>query len=129
MKAERRISDRKMIDGVSISELTSLDNYSVIANSGLIVDASSSGFLILIDRNDFASEDLRGGLSLESLTGQQVALFLPQMNLDLDGIITRAKHIGKGQFEVAIQFSMEVPEYWRECLVDLLPDPGEFEMD
>ncbi len=127
MKAERRISDRKIIDGVSISELTSLDNYNVIANTGLIVDASSSGFLIVIDRSDLASEEYRGGLSLESLNGQQVALFLPQMNLDLDGVITRAKYIGKGQFEVSIQFSMEVPEYWRECLVDLLPDPGEFE--
>ena len=47
------------------------------------------------------------------------------MNLDLDGRVVRASHIGRGAFEIALEFSEDIPEYWRECLVDLLPEPGE----
>ncbi|MBT4762641.1 MAG: hypothetical protein HOO06_13155 [Bdellovibrionaceae bacterium] len=124
---ERRIAERKSIEGVRFSELTALDDYNMIADTGVIIDASPSGFLVQIERGNIVQRDLKVTLSLETLIGRPVALFLPQMNLDLDGHITRAKHLGKGTFEIAIQFSMEVPEYWRECLVDLLPDPGEFE--
>jgi hypothetical protein len=63
------------------------------------------------------------------LVNQRVVLFLPQMNLDLDGTVMRTKHIGKGQFELGIKFSDDVPEYWRECLIDLLPRPGELDQE
>ena len=52
-------------------------------------------------------------------------MFLPQLNLDLDGTIIRTKHIGKGVFEVALTFAPDTPHFWRECLVELLPAPGE----
>lgn len=51
------------------------------------------------------------------------------MNLDLDGTVNRTLHKGRGNFEIAIEFSRDVPEYWRECLIDLLPAPGEMEDD
>jgi hypothetical protein len=127
MKSDRRIADRKNIDSVQFNDLTSITQYSVIAREGRIVNASTTGFLIEIERKDIVPEDLRENLSLESTLGQQVALYLPQMNLDLDGTITRASHIGKGCFAIAIDFSFDVPEYWRACLIDLLPAPGELE--
>jgi hypothetical protein len=72
-------------------------------------------------------KDLRDNLTMDCQVGHQVEMYLPQMNLDLDGTITRATHVGKGNFEVAVTFSSEVPEYWRDCLVDLLPSPGEID--
>jgi hypothetical protein len=125
IKAERRLRERKAVDEIVVAELTSLSSYNVIAHTGTIVDASASGFLLIVDRKDLVSKNLRDGLSLASLVGHQVVMFLPQMNLDLDGTITRADHKGKGQFEIAITFASDVPEYWRDCLVELLPAPGE----
>ena len=125
MKAERRVAARKTVDLIHVHELTSLSSYSVIAREGVIVDASHSGFLLSIERSQLIPKEYRENLSLTKLVGHQVVMYLPQMNLDLDGTITRADHVGKGKFEIAITFSPEVPEYWRECLVDLLPAPGE----
>lgn len=125
MKAERRIAARKVVDFIHVAELTSLTSYAVIAQEGVIVDASQSGFLLKVDRSKLVPKDFRENLTLESIVGHQVVMYLPQMNLDLDGKVTRASHVGKGQFEIAITFSPDVPEYWRDCLVDLLPAPGE----
>ncbi len=127
MSAERRIAERKIVDPVRVAELTSLSNYNVIAKEGTIIDASPSGFLLKVDRVDLIPEEFRKNLSLHPLIGDQVVMFLPQMNLDLDGTVTRAHHTGRGTFEIAVTFSQDVPEYWRDCLVDLLPAPGEFD--
>lgn len=127
MKSNRRVSSRKQIEGIEINDLTSISSYTVIARSGVIINASSTGFLLEIDRKSLVPQDLRENLNLESTVGQAVALYLPQMNLDMDGTITRAKHSGKGKFIIAIDFSYDVPEYWRDCLLELLPTPGEFE--
>jgi hypothetical protein len=108
-----------------VAELTSLSSYSVIAREGVIVDASRSGFLVKVERSFLVPKEYRENLSMENLVGHQMVMYLPQMNLDLDGTVTRATHVGKGMFEIAITFSDEVPEYWRDCLVDLLPAPGE----
>ncbi len=124
-KVDRRIAERKDIDSVHVAELTSLSSYSVIAREAAIVDASRSGFLMQIRRPDLVSDEYRENLSMDNLVGHQVVMFLPQMNLDLDGTVIRARHVGKGNFEIALTFSDDVPEYWRDCLVDLLPAPGE----
>jgi hypothetical protein len=125
MKAERRVATRKVVDFISVAELTSLSSYSVIAREGVIVDASQSGFLLRVERSNLIPKEYRENLSMDNLVGHQVVMYLPQMNLDLDGTITRATHVGKGNFEIAITFSPDVPEYWRGCLVELLPAPGE----
>lgn len=125
MGAERRLAARKEVDAIVVSDITTLSSYKILARQGAVVDASTRGFLLHINREDLVPEELRSNLSLEGLVGQQLVLFLPQMNLDLDGTVMRASHKGKGLFEIAIDFSAEVPEYWRECLIDLLPAPGE----
>jgi hypothetical protein len=127
--AERRIAERKEVASIEVAELTSLAHYRVIARAGQIVDASTSGILMHINRKDLVPKELRENLSLHELLGQHVVMFLPQMNLDLDGRITRADHKGRGMFEIGIQFSEEVPLYWRECLIELLPAPGEIEAE
>lgn len=125
MKTDRRIAARKVVDFIHVNELTSLSSYSVIAHEGVIIDASQSGFLLRIERSQLVPKEYRENLSLEKLIGHQIVMYLPQMNLDLDGTIIRADHKGKGSFEIACTFSPDVPEYWRDCLVELLPAPGE----
>ena len=125
MSEERRAAKRKQIRIVECSELTSLSNYTVVAKLGHILDASITGLLIEIQRDDIIPENLKKNLSLDNLLGQHIALFLPQMNIDLDGVVTRTEHKGKGNFHVAVEFSADIPLYWRECLIDLLPNEEE----
>ena len=125
--ANRRIADRKDVDVIEITDLTSLSDYEILVRQARIVDTSTSGLLLEVERKHLVPKNLRENLSLQEIKGLKVAMFLPQMNLDLDGTITRADHIGKGKFEVGIQFSDEVPLYWRECLVELMPAPGEID--
>ncbi len=127
MSKDKRVASRKDVDFIKVNDLTAIMDYSVIAQTGQIINASASGFLLQIDRKDILPKDLKDNLTLDSTLGQQVVLYLPQMNLDLDGTITRASHMGRGKFVVAIDFSAEVPSYWRDCLIDLLPAPGEIE--
>lgn len=127
--SDRRIASRKEVDYIQVNDLTSVHDYTVIANTGLIINASTSGFLMELHRDNLVPEHLRNNLSLESTLGQQVVLYLPQMNLDLDGMISRATHKGNGIYHVAIEFSADVPEYWRACLIDLLPEEGELEIE
>lgn len=124
-KSDRRYKERKVVDYIEVNDLTSLKSYRMLAQNAQIVDASPKGFLLQIDRKDLIPDELKKNLSLDELLQEQVVMFLPQMNLDLDGTIMRATHKGKGVFHIAIDFSASVPEYWRECLIDLLPAPGE----
>lgn len=124
--SNKRNSQRKIVEDVYFSELSDLDSSMIIAKNGHIVDASSSGFLAIFHRDD-ADLSLKTSLTIEHLVGSKVALFLPQMEIDLDGKISRTKHIGKGYFEVGVTFSEDIPEYWRNCLKDLLPQPGEID--
>ena len=126
---EKRYVERKQVDHIEVSELTSLSSYNVIASRGFIKEASIKGFLLIIKRPDILNPELKNQLDLNVIVNQKVVLFLPQMNLDLDGTITRTKHVGKGEFELGIEFSADLPEYWRECLIDLLPKPGELDQE
>lgn len=122
---ERRYAPRKNLEYIDAVELTSLSHFNVFASEAKIVDVSATGYLLHVSRQHFTQPELRDTLTLDAVLGHQIVMFLPQLNLDLDGTIARAKHVGKGFFEVAVTFNPETPKFWRECLVDLLPSPGE----
>jgi hypothetical protein len=122
---KRRVANRKSIGGITVENVTAISKFSAISKIGTLVDASSSGLLLIIDRKDLIPKTLRESLSLDQLLGEHVMMRIAEMNLDIDGYVSRSRHIGKGMFELAIDFSLDAPEYWRECLVDLLPSPGE----
>jgi hypothetical protein len=122
---DRRYSPREEVEPISIKGFTSLDHMTLISRTGEIVDASKSGFLLKIDRKALVPKEFREALSLDGLIGDRVILTIDKMNLEVGGKIVRAKRIGKEGYEIAIDFSEDAPEYWRECLLDLLPRPGE----
>jgi hypothetical protein len=127
MKHNRRVAPRRDITPLQVSSVSSLENLAKIARYAEIVEASTTGFLLLIKREDLIPMALRKNLTLESIHGAKVLLHLPQMNIEISGRIARTKLLGKQGFEIGIDYAEDAPEYWRECLVDLLPAPGEFD--
>lgn len=125
MKNERRIAPRKQINFIHVKNLATLEPFTVITKEAELVDASTTGFLLYIHRKNLVPKGLRANLSLKPIEGERVCLKIEDMELDIDGLISRTKFIGNGIFEVAVDFSDDAPEYWRECLVDLLPGSEE----
>lgn len=126
-KYNRRVAPRKEVSPMHITYLTSLDDFAKIAKNCEIVEASASGILLLIRRDELIPPALRKNLNLDALIGDRVFMHLEAMNLELSGVITRTQLVGKKGFYVAVDYSDEAPEYWRECLMDLLPQPGEMD--
>ncbi len=127
MKAERRLAPRREINPLRVASMSSMENLAKIARGGIIIDASTTGFLIQVQRDQLVPRALRENLNIDPLIGTKVILYLPQMNLELTGEVARTRFIGKKGYEIAIDFSHDAPEFWRECLLDLLPLPGELE--
>lgn len=126
-KAERRMAERKPVEGIHFSHLTSYEKLALIAREGVLVDASSRGFLLHVDRKNLVPSSLRQNLTISVIEGEHILLRISEMDLDIDGIITRTRLVGKGVFEIGVEFTADAPEYWRQCFVDLLPDQGEFD--
>ncbi len=123
----RRIAPRREITPLTVSSVSSLENLAKIAKYGEIIEASTTGFLLIVKREDLIPVALRKNLTLESLHENKILLHLPQMNIEIAGKIKRTKLLGKQGFEIGVDYTEDSPEYWRECLLDLLPAPGEFE--
>jgi len=127
MQPNRRTAARREITPLAVSSMSSLESLVKIARHAEIIEASTSGFLLIVKREDLVPASLRRNLSLERIHGTKVLLHLPQMNLEISGRISRSRLLGKRGFEIGIDYTEDSPEYWRECLLDLLPAPGEFD--
>ena len=126
-KMKRRMAPRKETTPISVSYLTSLDNFTKIARSCEVVEASSSGLLLHVKRESLIPTALRRTLTLDVLVGDKVFMHLEDMNLEISGLIARTQLIGKAGFLIAVDYSEDAPQYWRECLMELLPRPGEID--
>lgn len=121
----QRVAPRQKMDRLEITGFTSLDHMTLLSRHGHIVDASSSGFLVHVDRKELVPKEFREKLSIESLEGDQILLTIPLMNLEISGKIARTKRVSKETYEIAIDYSDDSPEYWRELLLEMLPKPGD----
>ena len=128
-RGSHRKSPRKELSPRSISSLASLDDLAKISRGGEVVQVSSSGILLLVKREDLIPLALRRNLNIDALVGGRVIIHLADLDLEISGKVARTRYIGKKGFEIGIDYSDDAPEYWRECLVDLLPAPGELEED
>ena len=107
--------------------MTSLDDFTKIAKDCEIIEASITGLLMQVKRQDLLPLHLRANLTIDCLIGDMVFLRLEDMNLEISGKIVRTQFLGKNGFLIAVDYSEDSPEYWRECLMDLLPRPGELD--
>ena len=127
--AHLEMSDRALrenLEPIPIRGLTSIDHMTLLARNGWLVEASTTGILVEVDRKELAPKTFRDSLSLKELEGDKVYLMIDAMNLEIGGTITRTNRITKDRWQIAIDFRDDAPEYWRECLVELLPKPGGF---
>lgn len=126
-REKQRAAPRKETTPVFVSYIASMDNLSKLTRQAQIIEASSSGLLIHVKRDELIAGNLRKNLNIDDLVGERVLLRLDDMNLELSGTVARTKFLGKQGFHIAVDYTDEAPEYWRECLMDLLPTPGEIE--
>ncbi len=116
-----RQAPRKDLVKLTISSLSSQESLQKLAKAGQIIEASASGILIKIKRSDFVSKELKSNLNIDQLLGKSVYFKIHEMNLEIGGVVARTKFVGKDGFMIAIDYTVDAPEYWRECLMDLLP--------
>ena len=123
MKAQRkqRLAARKEITPLTLDNFASLETLQKFATYGEVVQASSTGILLHFLREDFISKELRANLNIDHLVGTDVYFTIHEMGLEISGTVARTKFLGKKGFHIAIDYSKDAPEYWRECLMDLLP--------
>ena len=125
--AAQRAAPRKELTPLQVSSVSSLENLTKIARSGEVIEASTSGILLILKREDIVPAALRKNLNLDALIGDRIILHLPDLNIEIAAKVVRTKFLGKSGFEIGLDYTDDAPEYWRECLVDLLPAPGEFD--
>ena len=126
MRPEKRDFERKQLDPLAIQGLIAIKNLSPIADGGQLMEASTSGIRIEVKREELCDPLLKNNLVIHDIEGLQVSIFIPAMDLDITGVIARTKYLGDSTFEIGIDYTEDAPEYWRECLCDLLPAPGEY---
>lgn len=127
LNSKRRMAPRKETTPIKVTHLTTMDDFAKIARNCDVVEASSSGLLLHVKREDLLPVALRRNLTLDVLIGEKVFMRLEDMNLDISGSVARTQLLGKAGFLVAVDYSEDAPEYWRECLAELLPRPGEID--
>lgn len=125
--SDRRIAPRENVAPIEIKAFTSIDHMTLLSRRGFIVEASTTGFLLHVERKDLVPKQFKDTLSLDLLKGDQVILMIEPLNLEISGKIARTKRVTKDLFEIGIDFSDDAPEYWRECLLELLPRGADYE--
>ncbi len=125
--SDRRIAPREAMDPIQIRAFTSLDHMTLVSRKGAIVEVSTTGFLLQIERKELVPKQFQKELSLDVLIGDKVILMIDVMNLEIGGKVARTKRLTKDLFEIAVDYSEEAPEYWREILVDMLPRGKDYE--
>ncbi len=123
---ERRIAPRENLDPIKIKGLMSMDHRTLLSRDGAIVNASKTGFRLLVERKNLIPPEFRDALSLAELEGDQVVLTIVPMDLEISGKITRTKRVNKEVYEVCVDYSEDAPEYWREALMDMLPRASDY---
>lgn len=115
------LKQESTLDPVLITELTSIMSYTLIAREAIVSQVTIKGLNLHIKKDSLIRDELKENKSIHSLIGEEVVFYLPQMNLDMEGIITEASSIEEDLFEVFISFNSQVPGYWKKCLLDLFP--------
>ena len=125
MKSSFRRSTRKAVYPLTISALRLTRTGLLLSHEGYFVEVSEHGFKLLLHRKKILYPGLREKLDWSGLVGQSLRIFLEDLDLELEGTIKRIRHLGRGEFEMGVDYTANAPDYWRSCLAELLPKPNE----
>lgn len=120
MHKERVTADKKLTFKASCISLLEEEN-NLIAKKAFISKVTPNGFNLKLYYKDLIPRSLRFHLNLGPLIGKKILMYIPAMNIDLEGTITKAQHIGNGHFNIHLDFFKDMPKYWCECLFELWP--------
>ena len=124
---ERRDNPRKLLDPIHVADIYAVDRMLTLVRYGTIRNASATGLLIEVQREDMSSAFVEHDLTLEDVVGDVVSLTIVEMELALDAQIARTHEVDATRCEIAVDFAEYAPAYWRESLAELLPNLGEME--
>jgi hypothetical protein len=116
---------RKSTAKIHVLNVKNVNTGEVYFAKATVADVSPTGLLLRVERPDILAHGLRSSLTWSSLHNASVGFSIEVMDTYIEGVVMRTKPEGKGTFVVGIDFRDDAPEYWRECLVDLLPGTGE----
>lgn len=122
---EKREYNRKLLDPIHVTDIQVIDRFMTLARYGTVLNASATGLLIEVQRNDLSPEFQHNELTLDAVQGDDVMMKVVEMSLGIDGKIVRTHETAQGNYEIAIDFAANAPAYWRECFAELLPQRGE----
>ncbi|MCX7674680.1 MAG: hypothetical protein N2Z70_02470 [Bdellovibrionaceae bacterium] len=125
MKASFRRSPRKAVYPLAISGLRLTRSGLLLSNEAYFVEVSEHGFKLLMQRKKVSYPSLRDKLDWSGLVGQGLRIWVEDFDLELEGTIKRVRHLGRGEFEIGVDYTANAPDYWRSCLTELLPRPDE----
>ena len=114
-------NEKKKIKGVKAASITLSNEENLIVKKALISQVSPAGFNLIFNYRDLVPESLKFQLHLHSLWYKNIHMYIPDMEMEMEGTVIGTRHLGTGNFEINIEFFQEVPKYWRECLFDLWP--------
>lgn len=120
---DRRAAPRESLDPIEIRGFMSMDHMTLLSRTGRIIEASKTGFLLHVDREALVPKQFRENLTLDELHGDRVVLNIDLLNLEISGTIARTRRINKDLYEIAVDYSDDSPDEWRECLLEMLPRP------
>jgi hypothetical protein len=122
----RRLSaDRKIVNQISALNVKNITSGEVLFSRASVIDVSPTGLLLRVKRDEILTHKLRSTLTLSIIHGESVGFSIEVMDTYIEGVITRTKAEGRGDFLAAVDFRDDAPDYWRQCFVDLLPDESE----
>ena len=124
---ERRDNPRKILDPIHVADIYAVDRMLTLVRYGTIRNASATGLLIEVQRQDLSPVFVEHDLTLEDIVGDIVSLTIVEMELDLDAKIARTRDVDPTRCEIAVDFAEYAPAYWRESLAELLPSLGEMD--
>lgn len=127
VKVERRKHTRKLLDPIHVANIETVDQHMLIAHYGTLLNASASGFLIHINRRDLNPDLREYEPLLAACKGIDVIMKIVEMELKIDARVVRICRIDETSYEIAVDFAGMAPDYWCECLAELMPHVGEIE--
>lgn len=129
VKEERLHAFRKEVAEIFVLNVRNIKTQEVLFSRAEVLDVSPSGLLLLVKRDEIVALSLRSTLTMSLIHDISVGFTIEVMDNYIEGIIKRSKPHGRGEFLIAVDFSADAPEYWRESLVDLLPGKQGFDED
>ena len=116
--------ETRRLKGVRASSITLSNEENFIVKKAFIPQIKPSGFHLIFNYRDLVAESLKFQLHLHSLWYKNIHMYIPDMQIELEGTVVSTQHLGKGTFKVNIKFPKTTPKYWRECLSELWPKPA-----